>query len=145
MSCSMILPGMCNFPVEYMTELDKVWPTGNDRIGLGLIGNEATPYEADLNRYFYYWVEGNPEEGIPGEYESLEQIHSGDLTYTIRDWGFRIYGWSSDIIPNKMFNFYNGFTQERYVQMLLRMCRYIILPGILMKRAKAMSPEHGLR
>ncbi len=108
-----------NFPVEYMTELDKVWPTGNDRIGLGLIGNEATPYEADLNRYFYYWVEGNPEEGIPGEYESLEQIHSGDLTYTIRDWGFRIYGWSSDIIPNKMFNFYNGFTQERYVQMLL--------------------------
>ncbi len=86
-----ILPA--EFPSDYCSTPDTVWPCGENYLNIIVNGTDMQWNWSGFTAHIYRETED--EEGNR-YYESLAE-GGGYL-------GFNIYGWSSDIIPNRLFN-----------------------------------------
>ncbi|HPY98170.1 MAG TPA: carboxypeptidase regulatory-like domain-containing protein [Clostridia bacterium] len=116
-----ILP--TEFPSDYCSTPDTVWPCGEMDIDIEVRAEELERgAPEDLEEHVYYFVEldGNTGEGEYRCYKDSEH-------YTLND---RFYGWSTDIIPNKLFSAWHlgwqyGIAYPNYIPVTL----YFYIPA----------------
>ncbi|HOM35021.1 MAG TPA: carboxypeptidase-like regulatory domain-containing protein, partial [Clostridia bacterium] len=112
-----ILPA--EFPSDYCSTYDTVWPCGEMDIDIDVRAEELTRWTAPrdhLEEHVYYFVELDKNTG-EGEYRCYKDSDYYELNR-------HFYGWTSDIIPNKLFSaedvhWYGTISYPNYVPITL--------------------------